>query len=122
MSGTSITFPFHLWFQAIPQAELQILLLWQSNVNPAISAYAYVYGPHEYNSEPFFPIVTETLVHDMPRHRKTFVNNCSKGHVLGTSFERYQAWIMWMKEIKTTQISGTVFHKYKCIVNPDVTP
>ena len=98
MSGTVTKFLLDLWFQAITQAERQILLLSQSNVNPAISAYAYVYGPHEYNSEPFVPIVMENLVHNNPRLKKTFAEHCSKGNVLRTSFEHYCAWIMWMKE------------------------
>ena len=113
MSGTTTTFPLHQLCQAIPQAERQILLLRQSNVNPSISSYAYVYGPQDYNAEPFAPIEMEALVHDKPRRRKTFVKNCSKVHVLGTSFEYYRAWIMWMKEMKTTRISGTLFHKHE---------
>ena len=45
-SGTLESFPAHIWCQAIPQAKRQLLLLQQSNVNPKISAYTYVYGPH----------------------------------------------------------------------------
>ena len=50
MSGTVTTFPMHILCQAIPQAERQLLLIQKSNVNPAISAYAYVYGLHYYNA------------------------------------------------------------------------
>ena len=64
----------------------------------------------------------ETLVHGKPRRRKTFAEHCSKGYVLGTSFEYYRAWIMWMKETKATRISGTVFQKHKYITNPDMKP
>ena len=89
MSGTATTFPLHLWCQDIPQAEQ--LPLGKSNVNPAISDYAYVDVPHEYNAEPFVPIGMETLVNDKPHLRKTFTKHCSKGHVLRTSFEHYRA-------------------------------
>ena len=51
-----------------------------------------------------------------------FAEHCSEGHVLGTSFENYRAWIMWIKETKTTRVSVMVFHKHKYITNPDVTP
>ena len=64
--GMAAAFPAQLWYQAILQAETQLLLLWQSNVNPKISAYAHVYGPHYYNAEPFVPIVMDTLVHNRP--------------------------------------------------------
>ena len=72
MSRTGADFPAHLWFQAIPQAERQLLILQQSNVNPKSSAYAHVYGPHDYNSEPFVLIKMETLVYDKPKRRGAF--------------------------------------------------
>ena len=58
---------------------------------PKISAYAHVYGAHNYNAAPFVPIGMESLVHDKPHRRKTFSEHCSKGYVLGTSFEHYRA-------------------------------
>ena len=56
-------------------------------MNPKIYAYAYVYGPHNYNAVTFVPIGIETLVHDKPKIRGTFAEHCSKGFVLGTEFE-----------------------------------
>ena len=50
VSGTAEIFPTHLWCQAISQAERQLLLLLKSNMNPKISSYAHVYGPHDYNA------------------------------------------------------------------------
>ena len=41
--GVSANFPMHLWCRLIPQAEKQLLLLRQSNVNPKISTFAYLY-------------------------------------------------------------------------------
>ena len=38
MSGKVESFHAHLWFEAIPQAERQLILLQQSNVKPKISA------------------------------------------------------------------------------------
>ena len=62
LSGTAETFPLHLWCQAIPQAERQLLLLHQSNVDTKILAYAHVYGQHDYDAAPFVLIGMETLV------------------------------------------------------------
>ena len=59
MSRKAESFPAQLWCQAIPQAEQQLLLLRQSNVNPKIPVYAYAYEPHDYIaaslSIPVFP-------------------------------------------------------------------
>ena len=50
VSGTAATFPVHLWCQAISQVERQLFLLRQPPVHPQVSAYAQVYGPHDYNA------------------------------------------------------------------------
>ena len=98
MSGTAETFHVHLWCQAIYQAEQQLLFLRKAHVHPKVSAYAHVYGRHNYNTAPFVPIGTETLVNDKPKRRGTFVEHCSKGYVLSIDFEHYRAWTMWMKD------------------------
>ena len=36
--GTAATFPLHIWCQATPQAERQLMLLSMSNVNTKISS------------------------------------------------------------------------------------
>ena len=86
LSGTASTFLLHLWCQVIQQAERKLLLLIHSNVSTHISAYAHVNGQHNCRSEPFFPIGMESLVHDKPQRRRTFVEHCKKGLVLGKSF------------------------------------
>ena len=122
MRRTAANFSIHLWCQDITQAERQLLLLRQSNVNPNISAYAQIYGPHYYNTAPFVPIGMKTLLHYKQNSRGTFAEHCRKGCVLGTAFRHYLSWKMWMKDTRATQISVTVFHKHKYIANPGVTP
>ena len=90
-------------------------------MNAKVSAYAHVYGPHFYAAT-FVPIVMETLVHDKPKRRRTFAENFSKGYILGTDFENYQLWIMWMEDTWATRILAPVFHKHKYITNHGVTP
>ena len=122
MIGTASTFPVHLWCQEILQAEQQLLLLRKSHVHPKVSAYAQVYRPHNYNVAPFVTIGMETLVHEKLKRRGTFAENCRKGYVLGTDFEHYRIWEMWMKDTRATRIPATIFHKHKYITNPSVTP
>ena len=90
LTGTADTFPMHLWCQSIAQAERQLLLLRQFNVNPQISAYTHLCSPHNYDAKPFVPIDMESLVHDNPRQRKSFAEHFQEGYVLGTSFEHYR--------------------------------
>merc|ERR1712051_844018 len=102
--------------------ERQLLLLHCSNIKPKISAYAQVYGQHNYDAAPFVPIGMESLVHEKPLRRWTFAEHCKKRHVIGTSFEHYRAWIIWMTDTQATRVSETVFHKHKYITTPAVTP
>ena len=120
--GAAATFPLHLWCQAIPQPEHQLMLLSMLNVNPKISSYAHVCGQHDYNAKSCVPIGMGSLVHDKPNRRKTFAAHCRKGYVLGTSFEHYRAWNIWMINTRATQVSATVFHKHKYISNLTATP
>ena len=64
----------------------------------------------------------DTLVNENPKIRGTFSEHCSKGFFVGTAFENYRSWIMWMKDTRATQISATVFHKNKYTTNPYIPP
>ncbi len=66
LSRCAPTMPMHLWCQLLPQVKLQLLLLQQSRVNPNMSAYAHLYGQHNYNKHLFVPIGMKALVHDKP--------------------------------------------------------
>ena len=122
MSGTAKSFPLHLWDQCIPQMEMQLSLLRQSNANPKISTYAHLYGHHNYNAVPFVPIGMETIVHEKPSRRRSWDQHGKKGWVLGTSREHYRGYSAWIKETRATRTSGKMFFKHKYITNPSVTP
>ena len=71
-------------------------------MKPNIATYAHVYGPHDYNTALLLPVRMETLVHDNPKRRGKFAEHFSKGFVLGTEFEHYLSWVMWMKDTRYT--------------------
>eukprot|EP00804_Cyclotella_cryptica_P024317 CCRYP_015305-RA/>CCRYP_015305-RA protein AED:0.21 eAED:0.21 QI:0/0/0/1/1/1/2/0/741 len=122
LSGTADKFPLHLWCQLIPHMERQLNLLRQSNANSRISAYAHLYGPHDYNASPFVPLGMEALVHDKPHRRKTYAQHCSKGWVIGTFTEHYRCWKIWSPTTRSTRIAATVFFKHKYLTNPSMSP
>eukprot|EP00804_Cyclotella_cryptica_P026876 CCRYP_017593-RA/>CCRYP_017593-RA protein AED:0.20 eAED:0.21 QI:0/0/0/1/1/1/3/0/940 len=122
LSDTADKFPLHLWCQLLPHMERQLNLLHQSNANSKISAYAHLYGPHDYNASPFVPLGMEALVHDKPHRCKTYAQHCSKGWVIGTSTEHYRCWKIWLPTTSSTRIAATVFFKHKYLTNPSMTP
>ena len=122
-SGTAKEFPMHLWDLVIPQAEWQLLLIRQTNANPKLSAYAYLYGPPNYNAKPFVPIGMDTLIHKKSSKRKTFAQHCVKSWVLGTVMEYYHCWdLWWVISTKAKRVSDMVFFKHKYVTDPSVTP
>eukprot|EP00804_Cyclotella_cryptica_P019039 CCRYP_014449-RA/>CCRYP_014449-RA protein AED:0.30 eAED:0.29 QI:0/0/0/0.75/0/0/4/0/637 len=122
LSGTAEKFPLHLWCQTLPHMERQLNLLRQSFAHPKLSAYAHLYGHHDYNALPFVRIGMEALVHNKPHRRKSFAQHCTKGWVLGTLPEHYRCWTIWTTKTRTTWISASVFFKHKYITMPMVTP
>ena len=85
LSGAALTFLLHLWYQVIPQAEQQLLLLSHFNVNTHISSYSHVSGKHDYSAKPFVPISMESLVHDKPQRRRTSTCGATLSHRLNGS-------------------------------------
>ena len=102
LSECAKSMPMHLWCQLLPQVEHQLLLLWLLHVSPGMSAYAHVYQCHrDYSRNPFVPIGMEALVHKKPHKQRTFVQQCKKGYVLGTSFKHYRFQTIWKVDVHT---------------------
>jgi hypothetical protein len=53
--STNPDFPLHLWDRLLPQCLLTLNLLRSSRINPAISAWAQVNGPIDFNRTPLAP-------------------------------------------------------------------
>ena len=54
-------FPMCEWDRLLVQAELTLHLLQTSNVNPSLSAYAYLFGNFNYNRTPLVPPETKVI-------------------------------------------------------------
>ena len=53
LCGTDKNFPLQLWCQILRHAEHQLNLLQKSRVTPSVSAFAHMYGQHDYDAQPF---------------------------------------------------------------------
>ncbi|KAL7480308.1 hypothetical protein ACHAW6_006006 [Cyclotella cf. meneghiniana] len=56
LAGAAPDFPMKLWDKLLPQAEITINLLCQSNATPTVSAYTHLNGPFDYNKMPPAPM------------------------------------------------------------------
>ena len=51
LAGVANNFPMQLWDRLLPQTEITLKLLRQSNAMPKVSAYAHRSGPFNYNKQ-----------------------------------------------------------------------
>jgi hypothetical protein len=75
LAGVADDFPPSLWDRLLPQTNITINLIRQSNATPNVSAYAHLSGPFDYNKMPLAPMGCEA-----PVHEKT--TNAAHGHII----------------------------------------
>ena len=121
LAGVDATFPMNLWDKLLPQAELTLNLLRQSNSTPTVSAYAHLFGPFDFYRMPLAPLGCPVQVHEPPANRRTYAFHSKLGWNLGVSLEHYRCSRTWVKATQAERISETVFFKHKYITNPSVT-
>jgi hypothetical protein len=63
LCGTNTNFPLHLWDWLLPQAEHTLNMIWQSTAIPTVSAYTYLWGQHDWNTNPFAPLGYKVEAH-----------------------------------------------------------
>ena len=121
LSGVDKSFPMHLWDKLLPQAELTLNLLRQSNATPSVSAHAHLFGNFHYNRMPLAPMGCAVQIHEDADKRGSWSPHTVDGWYLGTSPDHYRSHIIHVKGTKADRISETVFFKHKYLTNPTVT-
>ena len=122
LAGAADDFPMHLWDCLLPQAEITVNLLRQSNATPTVSAYAHMSGPFDYNKMPLAPMGCQVQVHEKTDKRGTWAFHSVDGWYIATSPEHYRTHKCHIKETKSDRFSDTVQFQHKNITNPTVTP
>jgi hypothetical protein len=72
-------FPPNLWDWLLPQTEIMINLIQQSNATPNVSAYAHLSGPCHFNKMPLAPMGCEAQVHEKTDKRGTWAYHSVDG-------------------------------------------
>jgi hypothetical protein len=62
LAGVADDFPQNLWDRLLPQTEITLNLIRQSNAMPTVSAYAHLSGPFDYNKMPLAPMGCEAQI------------------------------------------------------------
>jgi hypothetical protein len=70
LCGADESFPLHLWDRLLEQAIHTLNMLRTSKMTPTVSAYAYLWGKHDYNANPFAPLGCKVEAHVTPGTRE----------------------------------------------------
>jgi hypothetical protein len=108
LCSTAPDFPIRLWDRLLPQAEITLNLLRQSNVNPTISAYEALNGPFDHNRTPLSPPGCKILVHERSNQRGSWAAHGVEGWYLGPAMEHYRCHRCYIKNTQSERVSDTV--------------
>ncbi len=121
LAGVAEDFPENLWDRLLPQTEITLNLLRQSNSTPNVSAYAHLSGPFDYNKMPLAPMGCAAQIHKKSDKLGTWQYHSVDGWYLYTSPNHYQTHACHIKNTKKERLTGTVYFQQKRITNPTIT-
>jgi len=121
LAGVADDFPPSLWDRLLPQTEITINLIGQSNTTPNVSAYAHLSGPFDYNKIPLAPMGCKAQVHEKTDKRSTWAYHSVDGWYLFTSPKHYRTHNCHIKHTKSERLSDMVQFQHKRITNPTIT-
>ena len=121
LAGVANDFPPNLWDRLLPQTEITVNLIRQSNATPTVSAYAHLSGPFDYNKMPLAPMGCNAQIHEKTDKRGTWAFHSVDGWYLFTSPEHYRTHNCHIKHTKSERLSDTVQFQHKRITNPTIT-
>eukprot|EP00804_Cyclotella_cryptica_P009064 CCRYP_003161-RA/>CCRYP_003161-RA protein AED:0.28 eAED:0.28 QI:0/0/0/1/1/1/2/0/561 len=122
LAGIADNFPMKLWDKLLPQAEITINLLRQSNTTPTVSTYAHLNGPFNYNKMPLAPMGCRVQVHEKSDAHGTWAFHSIDGWYLSTSPEHYHTHRCHIESTNSDRLSNTVVFQHKSITHPSLTP
>ncbi len=121
LAGAAEDFPPSLWDHLLPQTEITLNLLQQSNATPTVSAYAHLCGPFDYNKMPLAPMGCAVQVHEKTDKRGTWAYHSVDGWYLSTSPEHYRTHRCHIKATKSERVLDTINFSHKNITRPTIT-
>jgi len=106
--------PSLVWDRLLPQTEITINLIQQSNATPNVLAYAHLSGPFDYNKMLLAPMGCEAQVQEKTDKRGTWAYHSVDGWYLFMSPEHYRTHNCHIKHTKSE-------FQHKHITNPSIT-
>ena len=97
-------------------------MLRPAGMTPTVSAYAYLWGQHDYNANPFAPLGCKVEAHVTPGVQETWAPHTASGNYVGNAWEHYRCHDVYISDTKSIRTCLTVFFKHKYLTMPSITP
>jgi hypothetical protein len=101
--------------------EMTLNMLRPSNLRPAISAYAYVFGTHDYIRVPLAPLGCKTQCFVGPDNQTSYGEDSVDLWYIGTSTKCYRSSKVLVKETGAERMTDTLVFMHRHTTNPTVT-
>jgi hypothetical protein len=108
LSSLDSTFPLHLWYRLLPQAEIILNLLRTSRLHPQLSAAADFHGLVDYNKTSFAPPGCKIITHEKPGKRRTWAPHRQHGYSLGPAMHHYRCQNVYISATASERIVDTL--------------
>ena len=118
LAGVADDFPLTLWDHLLPQTEITLNLLRQSNATPKVSVHAHFIGPFDYNKMPLAPMGCAAQIREKTDKRGTWQYHSVDGWYLFTSEDHYCTHNCHVKYTRSERLTDTVHLHHKNITNP----
>ena len=92
LSTTDPDLPISEWDRLLYQCKITLNILRNFRVNPALSAYAYLFGPYDFNKSPMAPPGTRVIVHEKHGNRTSWGNHGTPGWYISQSLDQIQVY------------------------------
>jgi len=97
-----------LWDRLAPQVQDTLNLIHASRINPNISAYEALNGPHNWDRYPLTPPGCKSIIYEAPAARGSWALQGTDAWYLGPSADHYRCNIYYVPETRAYRISGSV--------------
>ena len=108
LATTHPDYPVAEWDRLLEQAVITLNLLRNARVNPKLSAWAYLFGPYNFQAHPMAPPGTLVAAHAKPNKRASWAPHCRKAWYIAPSLEHYRNFKCFVPDTRAEIVTDTV--------------
>jgi hypothetical protein len=108
LSSVDPSFPLHLWYRLLPQAEIMLNLLRTSRLHPQLSVAAHFNGLVDYKKTAFALPGCKKSAHEKPGKWRKWAPHGQHGYSLGPATHHYQCQNVYITATASERIVATL--------------